>query len=203
MPTYEITEIFSVQIGCFRLFPHLTYFHVIMGSGLTKHDALYDVYMCRFQEDGTAHPEPEIIEMKKNLLTKSNSHPDLLTSSTVFTPYIDVKVKQKETGSHSHIHRAVPTIKKSIIGDGKLNYKKFEYFEIMEPFPWILKNAHFLRPTMKDFKVERAIGRIICLLSFFLLSFFLLSFFFLSSSFLLLCRSWSYWYSNVSRNKKW
>lgn len=134
-----------------------------MGGGfsyITAPKAVHaDDYVCIPAEEGKESKyETQLIEVKKNMmLQKNNSHPDLINLKTVFTPYIDVKVHEKN--KIQHIQRAVPLIKKSTVGGGNLNYKKFEYFEVSEKYPWLLKNAYFIRPTIKDFRLGRGIGK--------------------------------------------
>eukprot|EP01040_Poterioochromonas_malhamensis_P009382 gene9382-10188_t len=141
-----------------------------MGGGLTKADLIAkEDYVCvpigerTAADEGCSSPPPEmagkteLIELKKNLLQKMSSHPDLLTKNTIFTPYIDVRVKSRDAGVQ-YIQRSVGQSKCSMVGDGKLNYKKYEYYECSISFPWLLKNAYFIRPCLKDFDLRRPIG---------------------------------------------
>jgi hypothetical protein len=136
-----------------------------MGSGLSAERSnvkvVDDGYRCVPAETGKESVfDVELIEVKKNLMEKQNSHPELINTKTVFTPYIDVKVKEKDTAKH--VQRSVATVgRKSIVGEGKLNYKKFEFFEVSKKYPWLLKNAYFIRPNIKSFKLGRAIGKCI------------------------------------------
>jgi hypothetical protein len=135
-----------------------------MGSGLSGERSnikvVDDGYRCVPAEAGKESAfDVELIEVKKNLMEKQNSHPELINTKTVFTPYIDVKVKEKENAKH--VQRSVATVRKSIVGEGKLNYKKFEFFEVSKKYPWLLKNAFFIRPNIKSFKLGRAIGKFI------------------------------------------
>ena len=132
-----------------------------MGGGLTTAQLTKDDYICIAREKLSTNDNlTEIVELKKNLLQKQNSHPDLITTKTVFTPYIDVRVKSKDVGAQ-HLQRATGQNKASaFIGNGEMpvNLKKCEYFEVSKKTPWLIKNAHFIRPSVKDFDFERAIG---------------------------------------------
>lgn len=111
-------------------------------------------------------PDTTIVEIKKPLLQKTNSHPELLTERTVFCPYIDIEVKGHGL-NHPHmgktkelVQRSVTKKKASILGEGKFNYKHFDYFEYSNQFPWLIKNMFLLKPQLKDFAIGRTIGNI-------------------------------------------
>lgn len=123
----------------------------------SEEEVEYECKLRKIPKREENEPKTTIEEVKKNLLQKQKSHPELLNTKTVFCPYIDIKVTQQN--ATSLVQRPVSHHKASmIVGDGKLNYKKCEYFECSTKFPWLLKNAHFIRPDLKDFLVGRAIG---------------------------------------------
>ncbi len=88
-----------------------------MGSGNTKH------YTFGFMDEEEADSEKSVTvteQIKHPMLKKNNSHPDLLTTTTVFCPYLNLKLGKKvETAAV--VQRRVTKQKSSLIGGGKLN----------------------------------------------------------------------------------
>eukprot|EP01031_Cornospumella_fuschlensis_P035118 gene35118-42534_t len=101
-------------------------------------------------------PTTTLEQVKKPALKKTNSDPRILTETTVFCPYVDLNFGRK--GSNKVVQRAVSKSKSTLVGDGKLDYKRCDYFEVSTAYPWLVKNAHLVNPVLKDFIVGRVIG---------------------------------------------
>lgn len=144
-----------------------------MGGGNTKH------YVLSFREPTnsslkvivksvdpsqpssaeSANSADRIIEqVKKAIIKRTNSHPDMLSQNTIFCPYIDMRVGKKNESTNI-VQRKVVRVKHSLIGNGQLDYKKSDFFEFPTQLPWLLKNAYFVAPNIRDFATVRVIGR--------------------------------------------
>lgn len=129
-----------------------------MGSGLGKSKQNLYKIQWHSENDIKTFQENSTEEVKKPMLKKSNSHPDIIGKTTVFCPYIDVKVKSKGKAADI-VQRSIIRSKSSLIGKGvKLDYKKSEFFEYSGKYPWLMKNAHLISPNMKEFEIDRTIG---------------------------------------------
>lgn len=151
-----------------------------MGGGNTKHYVLafreptnncLKVTMKSVDPSQPSATEPmdeadRIIEqVKKPIIKRTNSHPDMLSQSTIFCPYIDMRVGKKNESTNV-VQRKVIRVKHSLIGNGQLDYKKSDYFEFTTRLPWLLKNAFFVAPNIRDFTTIRVIGRSFCYLKY-------------------------------------
>lgn len=105
-----------------------------------------------------------ILEIKKSNTQKSVSRPEILNERTVFCPYIDVAITSKDPNGQTaktkeYVQRSVAKKKASLVGEGKFNYKHFEYYEFSNKYPWLLKNLHLIKPQLQDFDMRRPIGK--------------------------------------------
>ncbi|RYG69208.1 hypothetical protein EON64_03315 [archaeon] len=107
-------------------------------------------------ETKSSDPTTTLEQVKKPALKKTNSDPKVLTETTVFCPYVDLNFGRK--GSNKVVQRAVSKSKSTLVGEGKLDYKRCDYFEVSIKHPWLVKNAHLVSPVLKDFIVGRVIG---------------------------------------------
>lgn len=105
----------------------------------------------------SSDPNTTLEQVKKPALKKNNSDPRILTETTVFCPYVDLNFGRK--GSSKVVQRAVSKSKSTLVGEGKLDYKRCDYFEVSTKYPWLVKNAHLVNPVLKDFIVGRVIGK--------------------------------------------
>lgn len=128
-----------------------------MGGGWSKAKKPYTLTVDAGLSDRTQQTNTTLEQHKKPLLKKTNSDPKVLTDSTIFCPYVDLNVGRK--GSAKVVQRAISKSKSTMIGDGKLDYKRSDFYELSGRFPWLLKNAHFVQPQAKDFIIGRMIGR--------------------------------------------
>lgn len=128
-----------------------------MGGGWSKKRNYTLTVVADNASDPARSPSSTTIEQhKKPLLKKTNSDPKVLNDTTIFCPYVDLPVGRK--GSAKIVQRAVSKSKSTIIGEGKLDYKRSDFYELSGKFPWLLKNAHFVQPQAKDFIIGRMIG---------------------------------------------
>lgn len=100
--------------------------------------------------------QPLLEQHRKPTLKRSNSDPKVLTDNTIFSPYVDLNIGHR--GSAKVIQRAISQSKSTLIGEGKLDYKRSDFYELSSKYPWLLKNAHFVQPQLRDFIVGRIIG---------------------------------------------
>jgi serine/threonine protein kinase len=98
--------------------------------------------------------------VKKPLIKRNNSHPDVLTQTTVFCPYVDLRMGKKGEATNV-VQRKIVRVKRSQVtgNEGEvLDFKKCDYIQYRQRFPWLLKNAHFAMPGIRDFELMRIIG---------------------------------------------
>jgi hypothetical protein len=126
-----------------------------MGSGNAKPQS--SAYVFEFEKASTGAKVLEITRIKKAPLKKHDSAPNLITSTTMFCPYVDVQVG-KEGDSGSIVQRNVTRDMNTKLGKGKLDYRFSDYYQFSKTLPWLLKNAYFAEPSLKDFQVTRTIG---------------------------------------------
>jgi hypothetical protein len=136
-----------------------TYFVSVlnMGSGNAKPQSSASSYVFGFEKASVGAKLLEITRIKKPPLKKHDSAPNLITSTTLFCPYVDVQVG-KEGESGSKIQRNVTRDMNTKLGGGKLDYRFSDYYQFSKSLPWLLKNAYFAEPSFKDFQVTRTIG---------------------------------------------
>ncbi len=129
-----------------------------MGGGNTKNYSFG--YMP--QDSNPDAENPLMMEVvKKPLLKRNNSHPDMISETTVFAPYVDLRLGKKGEATNV-VQRRVVRIKKSEVtgNEGEvLDLKKCDYLQYRQRLPWLLKNAHFASPHIRDFDLVRFIGK--------------------------------------------
>lgn len=98
--------------------------------------------------------------VKKPLLKRNNSHPDMISETTVFAPYVDLRLGKKGEATNVVQRRVVRMKKSEVTGnEGEvLDLKKCDYLQYRQRLPWLLKNAHFASPQIRDFDLVRFIG---------------------------------------------
>lgn len=130
-----------------------------MGGGNTKHYSF--AFKPEIALDAETVENPFVMEVvKKPILKRNNSHPDLLSQTTVFCPYIDVRMGKKGDATGVVQRKLVKQKKSEVTGNEAevLDMKKCDYFQYHQRFPWLLKNAHFANPNIRDFELMRVIG---------------------------------------------
>lgn len=127
-----------------------------MGSGNAKpHQS--SSYVFGFEKASIGAKVLETTRIKKPPLKKHDSAPNLISSTTMFCPYVDVQVG-KDGDSGARVQRNVTRDMKTKLGGGKLDYRFSDYYQFSKSLPWLLKNAYFAEPSIKDFQVTRIIG---------------------------------------------
>lgn len=98
---------------------------------------------------------PERVQYKLPKLKKHDSAPHLIADTTVFCNYVDV------SSGDNLVQRNITKEIKSRPGKGQLSYRSCNWYEFNKELPWLLKNAFFTNPAIRDFDVHRTIGEFI------------------------------------------